>query len=162
MVADLCADDTVLLGESEVLQRIVDEFDRVCKRRKLKVNAGKSRVMVFERARKQTINFAKPFRVRSEAILECKIWLGRERMEAVNEFKYLGTILCKHGSMEGEIRERTVKCRQVMGAMERVMKGRNVSMAVKRESGIVLSSRHCHMPQRHGQGMQHSNHKLKQ
>ncbi len=51
--------------------------------------------------------------------------------EEVNEFKYLGTILYKHGSMEGEIRERTVKGRQVMGALKRVMKGRNVSMAVK-------------------------------
>ncbi len=53
-------------------------------------------------------------------------------MEEVNEFTYLGTILCKQGSMEGEIRERTVKGRQVMGALERVMKGRNVSMAVKK------------------------------
>ncbi len=46
-----------------MLQRIVDEFDRVCKRRKLKVNAGKSKVMVFEGAREQTINFAKPYRM---------------------------------------------------------------------------------------------------
>ncbi len=37
VVAGLNADDTVLLAESEgTLQRIVDEFDRVCKRRKLK------------------------------------------------------------------------------------------------------------------------------
>ncbi len=51
MVA-LYVDDTVLLAENEgMLQRIVAEFDRVCKRRKLKVNAGKSKVMVFERAR---------------------------------------------------------------------------------------------------------------
>ncbi len=49
----------VVLAESEgMLQRIVDEFDRVCKRRKLKMNAGISKVMVFERAREQTINFA--------------------------------------------------------------------------------------------------------
>ncbi len=34
--------------------------------------------------------------------------------------------------MEGEIRERTVKGRQVMGALERVMKGRNVNMEVKK------------------------------
>ncbi len=80
MVAGLCADDTVLLAESEgILQRIVDEFDRVCKRRKLKVNAGKSKVMGFERAIEQTITFAKPYRVGSEAILECKIWLGKKR-----------------------------------------------------------------------------------
>ncbi len=37
--------------------------------------------------------------------------VGKEKMEEVNEFKYLGTNLCKHGSMEGEIRERTVKGR---------------------------------------------------
>ncbi len=50
VVESLYADDTVLLAESEgMLQKIVDEFDRVCKRRKLKVNAGKCKVMVFER-----------------------------------------------------------------------------------------------------------------
>ncbi len=95
VVASLYADDTVLLAESEgMLQRIIDEFDRVCKRRKLKVNAGKSKMMVFERARDQTVNFANPYRVGSEAILGCKIWLGQEKMEEVNEFKYLRTILC--------------------------------------------------------------------
>ncbi len=42
MVASLYVDDTVLLAESEeMLQRIVNEFDRKCKRRKLKVNTGK-------------------------------------------------------------------------------------------------------------------------
>ncbi len=51
----------MLLAESEgMLQIIVDEFDRVSKRKKLKLNAGKSKVMVFERAREQTIKFAKP------------------------------------------------------------------------------------------------------
>ncbi len=95
------------------------------------MNAGEIKVMIVERAREQTINFAKPYRVGSKAILGCKIWSGMEKMEEVNEFKYLGTILRKHGSMEGEIKERTVKGRQVMGALERVMKGRNVSMEVK-------------------------------
>ncbi len=61
-------------------------------------------------------------------------------MEEVNEFKYLGTILCKHGSMDGEIRERTVKGRQVMGALERVMKGRSVRMVVKKgiRNSVIL------------------------
>ncbi len=41
LAASLYADDTVLLAENEgMLQRIVDEFERVCKRRKLKVNAS--------------------------------------------------------------------------------------------------------------------------
>ncbi len=50
MVTCPFADDTVLLAESEGdLQRVVNEFYSVHKRRKLKVNAGKSKVMVFER-----------------------------------------------------------------------------------------------------------------
>ncbi len=57
VVAGLFADDTVLLAESEgMLQRIVHEYNRLCKRRKLKGNAGKSKVKVFNRAREQTIN----------------------------------------------------------------------------------------------------------
>ncbi len=58
----------------------------------------------------------------------------------VNEFKYLVTILCKHGSMKGEIWERTVKGRQVMGALERVMKGRTVTMVVKKgiRNSVIL------------------------
>ncbi len=41
VVAGLYVDDTMLLAESEgMLQRIVDEFNKVCKRRKLKVYAG--------------------------------------------------------------------------------------------------------------------------
>ncbi len=40
-MAGLYEDDTVLLAEGKgKLQNIVNEFDRVCKRRKLKVNAG--------------------------------------------------------------------------------------------------------------------------
>ena len=35
----------------------------------------------------------------------CKIIMGGERMEVVKEVKYLGTVLSKHGQMEGEIRE---------------------------------------------------------
>ncbi len=49
-----CLQVIVLLAENEgTLQRIVDEFDRMCKRRKLRVNAGKSKVVVLERTREQ-------------------------------------------------------------------------------------------------------------
>ncbi len=74
-----------------MLQRIVDEFDRVCKRRMLRVK-GKSKVIVFESARGQTKNLAKLYRVGSEAILGCKIWFGKRKMDEVNVFKYLGKI----------------------------------------------------------------------
>ena len=41
----LFADDTALVADSEKLCRLVSEFDRVCERRKLRVNVGKSKVM---------------------------------------------------------------------------------------------------------------------
>ena len=42
----LFADDTGLVADSEEkLCRLVNEFGRVCERRKLKVNVGKSKVM---------------------------------------------------------------------------------------------------------------------
>ncbi len=41
-------------------------------------------------------------------------------------------MLCKHGGMEGEIRERVMRGRSVVGSLTEVMKGRNVSMDVNR------------------------------
>ena len=42
----LFADDTALVADSEeMLCRLVSEFGRVCERRKLRVNVGKSKVM---------------------------------------------------------------------------------------------------------------------
>ena len=42
----LLADDTALMADSEEkLCRLVTEFGRVCERRKLRVNVGKSKVM---------------------------------------------------------------------------------------------------------------------
>ena len=40
----LFADDTALVADSEKLYRLVSEFGRVCERRKLRVNVGKSTV----------------------------------------------------------------------------------------------------------------------
>ncbi len=98
VVTCLFADDTVLLAESEGnLQRVVNEFYSVCKRRKLTVNAGKSKVMWFERREEEVIAFNTAYRVRLPAVARCRIMLGSEKMEEVSEFKYLGTVLCKHG-----------------------------------------------------------------
>ncbi len=40
----------------------------------------------------------------------------------MTEFEYLGTVLCKQGSMEGEAKKRVAKSRQVVNVLERVMK----------------------------------------
>ena len=131
MITSLFADDTVLFAESEEeLQRVVNEFYEVCKRRKLKVNCEKSKVMVFERRKTEVIGFDVPYRIRLENERKCKIVMDGKCLEEVNEFKYLGTVLCKYGSMEAEVSERAVKGRQVVGSLNRIMKGRSVSTHV--------------------------------
>ncbi len=126
-------DDTALLAECEGdMQRVVNEFFSVCKRRKLKVNDGKRKVMVFERRGEEVINFNTAYRVRLPAVASCGINLGSENTEEVSKLKYLGTVLSKHVGMEAEIRERVMKDRSVVGSLTGVMKGRNVSMAVKK------------------------------
>ncbi len=41
--------------------------------------------------------------------------------------------LCKHGGTEGETRERALQGKKVVGSLGRIMKGRSVSMEVKRD-----------------------------
>ena len=46
----LFADDTALVADSEEkLRRLVSEFVRVCERKKLRVNVGKSKVLTCSR-----------------------------------------------------------------------------------------------------------------
>ncbi len=66
------------------MQRVVNEFFSVCKRRKHKVNALKSKVMVFERRKEQVINFSTAYRVRLPAVAKCRMMLGSEKMEEVS------------------------------------------------------------------------------
>ncbi len=71
---------TLLLAESErELQRVIHQFHSVCSRRKLRVNEGKSKVMVFERR----VDFGNPYRVSVPVGERCEIVMGGERMEVV-------------------------------------------------------------------------------
>ncbi len=77
-------------------------------------------MMIFERKEVEVVNFGNQYRVSVPVDNRCKIVMGVERMEVVKEFKYLGTVLSKHGEMEGEVRERAVK-RSVVGSLRIIM-----------------------------------------
>ncbi len=95
-------DNMVLLAESEGdLHRVVNEFHSVCKRREIKVNAEKSKVMVFERREEKLIDVDTTYRVRLPAVMRCRVMLETKKMEEVSEFKYLGTVLGKLRGVEG-------------------------------------------------------------
>ena len=74
----LYGNDLVLCGRSDGdLRVMVERFAEVCRRRGLKINAGKTVVM--------TLN--------GEEGLECEVHVDGIRLEHVSEFKYLGCVL---------------------------------------------------------------------
>ena len=83
MLGFLYADDLILCGESEEdLKVMVGLFAEVCRRRGLKVNAGKSKLMVLN----------------EEEGLECEVHVAGNRLEHISEFKYLGYVLDESGT----------------------------------------------------------------
>ena len=98
----LCADELVLCGESEEdLRAMVGRFAKVCRRRGLKVNAGKSKVMVLG----------------GEEGSECEVCIDGIRSEHVSEFKYLGCVLGESGADEAECGRNRASGKRVAGAI---------------------------------------------
>src|SRR5678815_4489350 len=98
----LYANDLVLCGESEEsLRGLVERYGRVFKRRGLKVNVDKSKVMVV-----------------SEDSPRCEVMLDGEQLEQVSEFKYLGYMLDEKGTDDAECSRKVVNGREVAGAIK--------------------------------------------
>ena len=124
----LFADDAALFADSlENLQRIVEEFGRVCTSRILSVNVDKCKVLRC--AREVTLG-------------DIKIRLNGEVLEEVQMFKYLGSNVTAKGDVVDEVEYRINEGQKVLGAVNRVFKSRNVGLNVKKcvyERVIVLT-----------------------
>merc|ERR1712002_206763 len=111
------ADDTVLVSDSErKLQRLVKEFGSVCKRRKLAVNVGKSKVMRIEKNREENV---------------LDVQLNDSRMEEVDCYRYLGVDILSDGRMNEELSHRIGEARKASGPMQRLWKNRRMSVQAK-------------------------------
>ena len=83
------ADDTSLVADSEEkLDRLVSEFGRVCERRKLRVNVGKSKVVRYSR-------YGNGGRMH--------VILNSEPFEEVECFKHTGSKVAADGGCERDI-----------------------------------------------------------
>ena len=87
----LFADDTVLVSDSmKALQEIVDEFEKMCFRRKLRVNVDKSKVMRICKDR-------------------MKVSIRRIFMDEDETFRYLGVDIRSDGE---EMNHRVIEARK--------------------------------------------------
>ena len=121
----LFADDTALVADTEEkLARLVREFARVCGRRKLKVNVGKSKVMKCTR----------------EARGRLVVRMNGEELEEVESFKYLGSTVAADGGVGTEVRVRVKEAGKVLGGLNRLFECKALGMGVKKMlyEGIVV------------------------
>ena len=103
----LFADDTALVADSEKkLCRLVNEFGRVCKRRKLRVNVGKSKVM--RRSRYSNVD-------------RMHVILNGEPLEEVDCFKYQRSQVAADGGCERDVVHRMNEGHRAWGALKSVL-----------------------------------------
>ena len=95
---------------------LINEFERVCSKRKLKVNVGKCRVMRCSAG------------VESEPL---NMRLNGEVLEEVKEFKYMGSMITASGGMDAELRERLGEGGKVMGGLASIWKCGAMSIEAK-------------------------------
>ena len=114
----LFVDDTVVVADSErKLCQLVTEFGRVCERRKLQVNVGKSKVMRC---------------TRNEDGARMNVMLNGEALEEMDQFKYLSSVTASNGGVEADASHRVNEGCKVLGALKGVMKNRGLEMNVKK------------------------------
>ena len=86
------ADDTLLMGDSEVeLQKLVDEFRRVCRKRKLSVNISMNKVMKIGG---------------NQGANELNVSLDNRKMEELETYRYLGVDVSSDGRIHEEMYHR--------------------------------------------------------
>ena len=111
------ADDLDLCGESEEeLKGMVGLFDG-CRRRELKVNAGKSKVIILNR----------------EEGLKCEVHVDGIPLEHVLEFKYLGCVLGESGTNGAEYSRKVTSGRRMAGAIRSLVSARDLQLECARD-----------------------------
>ena len=119
------ADDLALCGESEEdLSAMMEVLLRCVKKKVLKFNASRSKVMVL--GGEEGLEF------------EVEVCVDEIRLKHVSEFKYLGCVLDESGTDEAECRRKVASGVRVSGAIKSLV---NVS-SLQLESATACMN-HC-------------------
>ena len=128
----LFADDTALVADSEdKLYKLVSEFVRVCERRKLRVNEGKSKVMRCSRYGN---------------VDRMHVILNGEPLEEMDCLKYLWPQVAADGGCERDVVHRMNEGYRTWGALKNVLSNRGLGIKAKKSirrsnctNGVVRS-----------------------
>ena len=90
---------------------------RICRRRKLKVNVAKSKVMRS---------------ARDGVVGVMNIMMDGQVLEEIKVFKYLGSLVTAVAGLEADIQQRGLEGSKVLGDVKSVLKGRTMSWRVKK------------------------------
>ena len=111
------ADDTVLIADSEEkLQRLVDGLSEECRRYGLSVNKQKTEVMGLTK--------------RSEQLV-VDISLEGRRLDQVDSFRYLGSLVSEDGRCDSEIRSRIAMGKAAFGQLRTILRNLGIGMGTK-------------------------------
>ncbi|GBP83639.1 hypothetical protein EVAR_60338_1 [Eumeta japonica] len=113
----LYAEDQIVLAPSayglqEMVNNINDFDNEFVKKSGMKVNASKTKVMVFER---------------DESTTECDIQIKGEKFKQVKEFVYLGSLFTNYGKHDNDIERKVNEGNKVNGALLTIMNSKCVS-----------------------------------
>ncbi|GBP21269.1 hypothetical protein EVAR_11664_1 [Eumeta japonica] len=109
----LCVDDQVIVAPSACgLQEMVNKINDSVKKRGMKVNVGKTEMMVFERGKSAT---------------ECDILIESEKVEQLKKFVYLGSLFTNYGKHDRDIERKVNAENKVSGALLAIMNNKSVS-----------------------------------
>ena len=95
----------------EVLKLLINKFNNVCKRRGLKINVDKSKVMIVGGGNEN----------------RCEVDLNGKMLEVVKEFGYLGSIVNDKGTDESDCNKRVVNGRKTAGMIRSLVNKRCLS-----------------------------------
>ena len=91
-------------------------FDEVCRRRGLKVNAGKSKMMMLG----------------GEEGLECEVCVHGMQLERESESEYLGCVLDESGTNETECRRKVASGRRIAGEIRSLVNATGLQLECTR------------------------------
>lgn len=115
----LYADDVCLMADSmENLQRYVDNLDDSCRKFGLVISASKTQIL------KQP--------ARGKSASDTAVYLGGKKLDEVNTFRYLGSLVRSDNRLESEISARIAKAAAAFGKLDqRVWKSHDLKLHTK-------------------------------